>query len=123
MNYKTQNSIIAGKMYSIKVPEGEIYIDARYSEKQASKTIYINLNEKLREKISLAELANLLNFQGEYMENQQETNEGFSEIDDDENGKFLQEKMKSIGVFLSKEEISEIFDVELFYMKLINIIT
>ncbi|MHA7057715.1 hypothetical protein ACWGOQ_0010880 [Aquimarina sp. M1] len=121
MNYITKNIEISGETYTIKVPKDEIFKEAYYEEIQASKIIYLNLNDKLKEKISLSELATLINFQGEYIENQQKTNSNFTEMDES-NIKFLYERLESVGPNLSKEEILEIFDVELFYMKLIKVI-
>lgn len=121
MNYRTENIEIGGETYAIKIPKDEIYKDANYDETQASKTIYLNLTDNLKEKISLSELETLINVQGNYIQDQQKTNPNFSEMDES-NIKFLEERLKSIGLNLSKEEILEVFDAELFYMKLINII-
>ena len=121
MNYRTENIEIGGELYTIKVPKSEIYKDAQYDETQASKTIYLNLNDDLKEKISIGELETLINVQGKYIQTQQKTNPNFTEMDES-NIKFLEERLESIDINLSKEEILEIFDVELFYMKLINII-
>jgi hypothetical protein len=121
MNYRTENIEILGEKYVVKIPKDEIYKDAQYDVVQASKTIYLNLTEDMREKISYDELETLIDFQGNYIQDQQQINPNFTEMDA-ANIKFLENKLKSINVNLSQDEILEIFDTELIYMKLINII-
>lgn len=121
MKFRTENIEISGEAYTIKVPEDEIYVDANYEETQASKTIYPNLTDELREKISLTQIESILNFQGNYIQNQQKANPDFEELGN-ANIKFLKERIESLGRSLSKDEVLEIFHAETFYMKLINII-
>lgn len=120
-NYKSVELEIGGELYTVKVPKGEVYKEAYYDEFQASKTIHLNLNNSLQEKLSLENVEKLIGFQGDYIRNQQKRKTNFSTMDEP-NIRYLQLQANAKGINLSKEELIEVFEVELFYMKLIKII-
>lgn len=121
MNYILQNIEIGDDKYEIKVPKEEVYKTATYDATQAAKMVHLNLERALKEKLSSVQLEMLLNFQAEYLNAQQQLGSDFTAMDEN-NVTFLKEKTKIVDMNLSKEEIITIFDVELFYLKLINII-
>lgn len=121
MNFRTENIEISGETYSVNIPSGEVYLEANYNNTQAAKTIYTNLYSELKEKLSLEKIELILTYQGNYIENQQRTNQDFTVLDK-ANIQFLEKRIPFIGQNLSKDEILEIFHVESFYLKLINVI-
>ena len=121
MNFRTENIEISGETYSVNIPSGEVYLEANYNNTQAAKTIYTNLYSELKEKLSLEKIELILTYQGNYIENQQRTNQDFTVLDK-ANIQFLEKRIPSIGQNLSKDEILEIFHIESFYLKLINVI-
>ncbi|MGP1993506.1 hypothetical protein D9V96_016615 [Zobellia laminariae] len=121
MNFRTENIEISGETYSVNIPSGEVYLEENYNNTQAAKTIYTNLYSELKEKLSLEKIELILTYQGNYIENQQRTNQDFTVLDK-ANIQFLEKRIPSIGRNLSKDEILEIFHIESFYLKLINVI-
>lgn len=121
MNFRIEDIEVSGETYAINIPEDEIYVAAVYDSAQASKTIYANLSDELKEKLSLFQIETILNYQANYIENQHRTNPDYIELDK-YNIEFLKKRVKSIGRGTSKDEILEIFHTESFYLKLINVI-
>ena len=56
MNFRIEDIEVSGETYAINIPEDEIYVAAVYDSAQASKTIYANLSDELKEKLSLFQL-------------------------------------------------------------------
>lgn len=121
MDYKKVTIELFGESHTIKVPKNEVYTPFVYDEIQAAKTIHINLNDAIQNKLPLAELEFLLTIQREYIQ-KQANNPEFSAMDE-ANIKFLEETVQSQGIKLSKDELLTIFETEVFYMKLIKIVT
>ncbi|WP_114903903.1 hypothetical protein [Kordia sp. SMS9] len=121
MDYRIENIEIGGETYTVKIPKDEVYHAAEYNETQASKTIFLNVSDVLQQKIAPNTIETLINLQGQYIQNQQETDPNFTEMDDS-NIQFLKESLKPLHINLSREEIFEIFEKELLYMKLIDLI-
>ncbi len=121
MNYRTETIEISGDSLTIKIPLDEIYEDAIYDDQQATKTIYLNLDDRLKDMVSMDLLETLIDLQGDYIAEQQKLNEPIT-IMGESNIDYLRKKMAPESLDLSTVELIEIFDVEMIYLKLINVI-
>ena len=118
-NFEVKYIEVEGNKIQLLVPPNQVYEDKLYDEYQAAKIIHMNLSPDIQKKIAPSRLEKLINFQGNYIDAQEQLNENYIG-GDDANIEFLHEKSKSLGSNLSKEEIFTILRYESYYMKLIN---
>ena len=118
-NFEVKYIEVEGNKIQLLVPPNQVYEDKLYDEYQAAKIIHMNLSPDIQKKIAPSRLEKLINFQGNYIDAQEQLNKNYIG-GDDTNIKFLNEKAKSLGLNLSKGEIFTILRYESYYMKLIN---
>lgn len=121
MNQHTKTLEIAGGTYTVHIPNDEVFKDAFYDDAQAARTIYINLDAALQDTITLHQLESLIEIKGSYLMELEALNKNIN-VMDDTNVAFLEEQAQAAGLQLSTDDIITIFNTEMFYLKLINVV-
>jgi hypothetical protein len=88
-----------------------------YQDNLCAQVIYPNLDPEIQEKISLEILEDILAIQGEFVE----TTEN-EEILDEENLEYLVKKCEEKNIPATIDDLEEIFDAELIYLYLIDVL-
>ena len=115
----TKEIKLDGKKYLIKISNNCKYSEGIYDEVEAGKTIYLNLNREVKNKISLEQLTKLINVQGKYIDHLQKSNRETILLNKS-NFNFIHKNLKNIT--LTDNEIIQIFDIEFLYLKIIKVI-
>jgi len=105
------------RLRNFKVQADIDFTEGTYESGQCASVVFPNLPESIRKKIGVTTLEDILELQGEYMD---ET--GGDVFYDEENMTYLEKKCREEKINLSADELATIFDQEMGYLYLIKVI-